>query len=327
MTIVQQHAVLIAGPTASGKSALALRLAEALARVGGAVIINADSMQLYRELAVLTARPGQAEMDRVPHRLYGIRHAWEPCSAGQWAELAAAEIRASWQCGRIPVLVGGTGLYFRALTVGLAAIPDIESQVRQAARQRMARLGPVAFHAALAARDPQTAAGLRPTDPQRLLRAWEVLAQTGRPLAAWQQDPVRAPFSDGEVNFIPIALMPERAEIYRRCDLRFDAMIAQGALDEVAALDKLARAHALPDNLPLLRAVGMPHLRAYLHGELDRATAIEKAKTATRRYAKRQMTWIRHQMIAWNIINAQDSESLYSEIFSIIVNSGLTGQD
>lgn len=327
MTIVQQHAVLIAGPTASGKSAVALRLAEALAGAGGAVIINADSMQLYRELAVLTARPTQVEMDRVPHRLYGIRHAWEPCSAGQWAELAAAEIRASWQGGRIPILVGGTGLYFRALTEGLAEVPDIDPQVRQAARQHMAQIGPAAFHAALAARDPQTAAGLRPTDPQRLLRAWEVLVQTGRPLAAWQQEPVRAPFAEQEVKFIPIALMPARQDIYRRCDLRFDAMIATGALDEVAALDELARVRGLPDSLPLLRAVGVPHLRAYLRGELDRATAVEKAKTATRRYAKRQMTWIRHQMIAWNIIDAQDSESLYSEIFSIIVNSGLTGQD
>lgn len=327
MTIVQQHAVLIAGPTASGKSAVALRLAEALAGAGGAVIINADSMQLYRELAVLTARPTQADTDRVPHRLYGIRHAWEACSAGQWADLAAAEIRTAWQHGRIPVLVGGTGLYFRALMEGLAEIPDIDPQTREAARQYMAQLGPAAFHAELAARDPLTAAALHPTDPQRLLRAWEVLAQTGRPLAEWQQDPVRAPFSDEEVKFTPIALMPARQEIYRRCDQRFDAMIAGGALDEVAALDTLARLGRLSDSLPLMRAVGVPYLRAYLQGELDRATAIEKAKTATRRYAKRQLTWIRHQMLAWNIINTQDSESLYSEIFSIIVNSGLTGQD
>lgn len=319
--MTQQRALLIAGPTASGKSALALRLAEALVPMGGAAIVNADSMQVYRELPILTARPGVVDQARAPHYLYGFRAVDEPCSAGEWAVLAAKAIAEICARGQLPILVGGTGLYFRALTEGMAPIPEIDPDIRAAARAEMAQIGPEAFHARLAAVDAQMAARLRPSDPQRLLRAWEVLKSTGISLAEWQEKPAPPLFSG---QLLHVALMPERSELYARCDERFEAMLVAGALREVAAFEEMAQARSLDRDLPLFRAVGLAPLRGLLYGALEPDAALAQAQTATRNYAKRQLTWIRNQMIAWEKADTQDSERLFQEIFSLIIKSGLT---
>ena len=319
--MITQRALLIAGPTASGKSALALRLAEALAPKGGAAIVNADSMQVYRELPILTARPDVADQARAPHHLYGFRAVDEPCSAGEWAVLAAKTIDEICARGQLPILVGGTGLYFRALTEGIAPIPEIDPDIRAAARHEMAQIGPEAFHARLAGVDAQMASRLRPSDPQRLLRAWEVLQSTGISLAEWQEKPAPPLFS-GQV--LHVALMPERAELYAKCDERFEAMLLAGVLREVAAFEEMAQAKKLDPELPLFRAVGLAPLRGLLYGALEPDAALVQAQTATRNYAKRQLTWIRNQMIAWEKSDTQDSERLFQEIFSLIIKSGLT---
>ncbi len=319
--MTQQRALLIAGPTASGKSALALRLAEALAPMGGAAIVNADSMQVYRDLPILTARPSAVEMARAPHHLYGFRAADEPCSAGVWAALAAKTIAEICARGQLPILVGGTGLYFRALTQGIAPIPDIDPDIRATARHEMAQIGPEAFHARLAEVDGEMAARLRPSDPQRLLRAWEVLQSTGISLAEWQERPAPPLFS-GQV--LHVALLPERDALYAKCDERLEAMLHAGVLREVAAFSEMAYDKKLDPGLPLFKAVGLVPLQALLLGALQADEALQQAKTATRNYAKRQLTWIRNQMIAWEKTDTQDSERLFQEIFALIIKSGLT---
>ncbi len=220
--------IVIGGPTASGKSGLALALAERL----DCVVINADAIQVYRDLHLLTARPSEAEERRAPHRLYGVLDATETCSAGRWQALALAEIEAVKAAGRRAVVVGGTGLYLRALTEGIAPIPDIPAGVRALARARFAELGNAEFHAELASRDPVMAARLEPADGQRLMRAWEVLEATGRSLALWQAEPAVAP----DLDFTMIAVIPPRDEIYAACDARLAAMVSGGVLDEVGAL-------------------------------------------------------------------------------------------
>lgn len=319
--MTRSRALLIAGPTASGKSALALRLAEALQSRGGAAIVNADSMQIYRELPILTAQPLATERARAPHHLYGVRAASEPCSAGEWAGLAAAAIAEICAKGQLPILVGGTGLYFRALTEGIAPVPEIDPDIRASARQMMAEAGPEAFHARLAERDAEMARRLRPGDTQRLLRAWEVLESTGLSLAEWQEKPAPPLFS-GEM--MQIALMPEREELYANCDARLEQMLLAGALREAAAFEESARAQQLPPDLPIFRAVGLAPLRAVLYGALQPEEALQQAKTATRQYAKRQLTWIRNQMIAWNKAETKDSQRVFQKIFSLIIKSGLT---
>ncbi len=296
--------VLVAGPTASGKSALALVLAEAL----GGVVINADSMQVYRELRILTARPGAAEEARAPHRLYGVLPAAEACSAARWRALAVAEIAAARETARPPILVGGTGLYFRALTQGLAPVPRIPAEVRAEARARHARLGGPAFHAQLAKRDPATARGLAPGDEQRLIRAWEVIEATGIPLAEWQRRPSPGESFSGPI--LSLVLAPPRAGLYAACDARFTRMVAGGALDEVAALDALG----LDPSLPAMKALGVPELRRHLGGELSLDEAIAAAQKATRNYAKRQLTWFRHQMAGARVYESQYSDRLAARI-------------
>jgi tRNA dimethylallyltransferase len=278
--------IVVAGPTASGKSALALRLAEA----ERGVIINADSMQLYRDLPGLTARPTPADQARAPHRLYGILDAADPASAGRWLQLAGAAIGEALAEGRPAIVVGGTGLYLHALLHGLAPVPDIPADVRGAARARLAALGAPAFHAELAGLDPAMAARLRPTDRQRLLRAYEVMVGTGRSLAAWQAMPPRR-------ISLPacrrgLALAPPRPALYQRIDRRLRAMIEHGAVEELKALAE----RSLPADLPLMRAVAVPELLAQLSGRVDLATALERAIVQTRRYAKRQLTWLRHRL-------------------------------
>jgi len=280
--------IVIGGPTASGKSGLALAIAE---RLDG-VVINGDSIQVYRDLRLLTARPSEADERRAPHRLYGFLDATETCSAGRWQTLALAEIAAATAAGKRAVVVGGTGLYLRALMEGIAPIPDIPADVRAAARARYAEIGGEAFFAELAARDPVMAARLEPADGQRLMRAWEVIEATGRSLAQWQEEPVVAP----ELDFTMIALMPPRGDIYAACDARLAAMVSGGVLDEVGALMKRAESEKLDPSLPVLKAVGYAELAAYLAGSTTLEVAVAAAQQQTRRYAKRQMTWFRHQL-------------------------------
>lgn len=305
---VSGRVVLVGGPTASGKSALALALTEAL----DGVVINADSMQVYRDLAILTARPGPDDLARAPHRLYGVLPAAVPCSAARWRDRALAAIADALAAGRTPVVVGGTGLYLRALVEGIAAIPPVPPAVRAAAEARLAAIGGAAFRAELAERDPDTAARLADNDRQRLVRAREVVEATGRPISAWRRGRTLAP-PPGLV-FDVVALLPPRAALYAACDGRFDAMMAAGAVDEVAALD----AQGLDPSLPAMKALGVPELRRFVRGALDRAAAVERAKTATRRYAKRQTTWFRHQLpaVGGNVRTAQSVHTQYSDLLA-----------
>jgi tRNA dimethylallyltransferase len=278
--------IVVAGPTASGKSALALRLAEA----ARGLIINADSMQLYRDLPVLTARPTPQDEARAPHRLYGILDAADPASVGRWLELAAAAIGEALAEQRPAIVVGGTGLYLHALLHGLAPVPDIPAGIRTAARARLAELGPPAFHAELAGLDPVMAARLRPTDRQRLLRAYEVVIATGRSLAAWQDaPPVRVSLPAQRLG---LALVPPRAALYERIERRLHDMVERGALEELSALHR----RALSPDLPLMKGVAVPELLAHVSGRVDLDTALERAVVQTRRYAKRQLTWLRHRL-------------------------------
>jgi tRNA dimethylallyltransferase len=278
--------ILIAGPTASGKSSLALRIAEA----GGGVVINADSMQLYRDLFILSARPGAAEEARAPHRLYGVLDAAAPSSVAMWLELAGREIEAAAAADRTAVVVGGTGLYLHALLHGLARVPDVPDAARSEARALLRSLGSAGLHAELRRRDPAMAARLRPNDRQRIVRAYEVLAGTGRSLSAWQAEPpLRVALPEHRFG---IVLMPPRAALYERIACRLRAMVEAGAIEEVAAL----RARGLNPDLPAMKALAVPQLCAYLDGRLDLESALADAITQTRRYAKRQLTWLRHQL-------------------------------
>lgn len=279
--------VIVAGPTASGKSGLAAVIAETF----GGTVINADSMQVYQELRILTAQPDAAALARAPHRLYGFLPGSEACSAGRWRARALAEIDRAWEGGRLPIVVGGTGLYLRALERGLSPVPAVPPEVREAARTHHAALGGQAFHAALAERDPETAARLHPGDAQRLIRAWEVLEASGRSLADWQRE------SGGRgltCRRLRLVLAPPRAILYAACDRRFLDMMAAGALDEVRRLLALR----LDPSLPVMKALGVPHLARHLAGEMTLEEAVAAAQQATRRYAKRQMTWLRTQVLA-----------------------------
>lgn len=287
--------VLIAGPTASGKSALALRMAE---RDGG-VVINADSMQVYAELPILSARPTRDDEARAPHRLYGHVPAARAYSVGQWLEEARREIAQAHADGRRAIVVGGTGLYFMALTRGLSPIPPIPAEVRETWRARAATTPPAELHAMLAARDPRTAVVLRASDTQRLVRALEVLDATGRPLAAWWQEPGVPVVGAGEFEGIVVEI--DRSELYARCEARFDAMMEAGALHEVAAL----AAQGLDQALPAMRALGVAPLLAHLAGRLPLDDAVMIAKRDTRHYVRRQATWLRRNMMTWNRLIAQ----------------------
>jgi tRNA dimethylallyltransferase len=318
MTGNQEIPVLIvAGPTSSGKSALALDIA---LRFGGSVI-NADSMQVYRELRLLTARPSAADEARVPHRLYGVVSAAEEFSAARWRDRALAEINAAAGQHRLPVLCGGTGLYIKALTEGLSPIPDIPQSVRRAVRDRFEGAATDAVYQALRAVDAPAAERLPPQDRQRLLRALEVFEATGRSLVSWQQEPAEGP--PAGMKFHTIVLEPPRAQLYAACDARFRAMIEAGALAEVAAL----RALDLDPARPAMKALGMRSLLDHLAGECDLETAVAAAQQATRNYAKRQGTWFRHQIIAQILVNEQYSEKSGDEIFSKICKNWLTLSD
>lgn len=295
----QAEIVLIAGPTASGKSALALRLAE---RFGGAVV-NADSMQVYRDLEILTARPGPQERARAEHMLYGHVPACKSHSVGAWVDEARQVIGALRASGRPAIFCGGTGLYFRALEQGLSVLPQIDAQVRGRWRS-FARRQRGDLHGELAARDPQGAALIDPGDTQRLVRAIEVIESTGRPLRDWQGQASTGPL-EGIDRIARYLVLPERADLVARIDNRFDAMIAQGAVDEVAAL----LGQGLDPELPAMKAIGVREIAAFLSGDIPLEDAVRQAKTATRQYAKRQATWFRHQTgAAWQVV-ADPSEA------------------
>ena len=290
-----RRALLIAGPTASGKSAAALKLATRF----GAAIVNADSMQVYRDLRVLTARPTPDEEKLAPHRLFGAIDGAVNFSVGRWAR-AAREILA--EIGERPVIfAGGTGLYFRALIEGLSDIPPVPEAVRAAVRSRAEGRATTELHDELKACDPETAQRLNASDRQRILRALEVMDATGRPLASFLG--ARAKPALAEREWVGLYLAPDRAELGRRIDARFDAMLAQGALGEVAALAR----RRLDPALPVMRAHGVPHLAAHLEGRLTLEEAARRSKLDTRQYAKRQFTWARHQLSGFKWVAPEEA--------------------
>jgi tRNA dimethylallyltransferase len=317
MTADQPPALLVVGPTASGKSALALAIAE---RIGGTVI-NADSMQVYRELRVLTARPTEQEEARVPHRLYGVRPAAEAASVAWWRGVALAEMADAHAAGRLPILCGGTGMYVASLTQGLSDIPPVPAAARVEARGLLAAEGPAALHARLAAVDPDTAAQLRPTDSQRVARAFEVWRGTGRGLAAWQAGGGSGP---APWRFAAVLIDPPRAALRAAIAARWGAMLAGGAQEEVRALV----AQGLDPALPAMRAHGVPELAGVLAGRMTLEAASARAILAAGQYTKRQATWFRHhpladpsrtQMIHARIAgDAQLSERIWPELISFV---------
>jgi tRNA dimethylallyltransferase len=289
------NAILIAGPTASGKSALALTLARKL----GGTIVNADSMQVYRDLRIITARPARAEEARAPHRLYGHVDAAENYSVGRWCADAASALADTLRVGRVAVIVGGTGLYFKALTQGLAAVPPVPDEIRAEVRARLASEGIAALHAELARRDPGSAARLMPGDRARITRALEVVLATGRSLVDWHRDGM--PAIVDPTLAAKIFLAPARTDLLARIDARFDAMLSDGAIEEVRAL----AARNLDPELPAMKAHGVPWLIRYFRGEFTLAEAAEAGKRDTRQYTKRQATWFRNQLPDWEWVKPE----------------------
>jgi tRNA dimethylallyltransferase len=291
-------AILVAGPTASGKSAAALSLARKL----GGVVINADSMQVYRELRIVTARPDDADVAQAPHALYGVRPAAEAGTVAWWRSVALAEMVAARDAGRVPILCGGTGMYFAALTDGIAAIPPVPDAARAEARRLLAEEGPAVLHARLSALDPATAATLRPTDSQRLARAFEVVTGTGKGLRAWQEEGGTGP---APWRFAGVLLDPPRPALRAAIAARWQAMLTAGAVEEVRALGALG----LDPALPAMRAHGVPELLAHLAGTLTLEEASARAVLHTGQYTKRQATWFRHHALGGGdetkIINAR----------------------
>ncbi len=298
-------AVLIAGPTASGKSAAALAVAEAT----GGIVINADSMQVYREIRILSARPSDHDLTLAPHLLYGHVGAAERYSVGRYQIDATAALAQARAQNRLPIFVGGTGLYFAALTDGLAEIPPVSADIREQARGLLQELGVAGLHADLAMRDPETAIGLRPSDPQRVLRAWEVLEATGRPLSSWQRE-AGTPVLAG-LKLARFVLDLDRFELRERIKARFFHMLEAGALQEAQTLA------TLDPTLPAAKILGLRELLALQSGELSREDAITLAVTATRQFAKRQVTWFRHRMADWNWVPAEAGRNIISNMRQI----------
>jgi len=280
---------LIAGPTASGKSALAVALATSLSGTGtDALVVNADASQVYADLAILSARPSREEMEGVPHHLFGHIDGSQAHNAARWSDEARGVISHAHAAGKVPILVGGTGLYLRTLLYGIAPVPKIDPEIRDAVRA----LPVVEAHAALAKADPEAAARLNPADTTRVARALEVVRSTGRTLAAWQE--AREGGIAGTIALAPLILLPPRDWLRDRCDQRLATMFDRGAIGEV---EELLRRNLDPA-LPVMRAIGVPQIAACLRGEISRADALEQAQAATRQYAKRQYTWFRHQFPA-----------------------------
>lgn len=313
----QFRAILIAGPTASGKSALAIRLANDL----GGVIINADSMQVYKDLQIITARPDSDEEKAAPHRLYGTIDGAEACSAVEWSAMAMQEIERAWASGLMPILVGGTGLYFKTLLEGMVTIPPIDPEIRQQVRSDVDEFGPQVMHTKLKELDIRAFERLEPADSQRISRAMEVVLSTGKALSAWQDEPHAGPLTllDGEGKIAKIVIDIDRDILYERCEFRLEKMIKEGALDEIGSLLK----RDLDPSLPILKALGVPSLSAYLEGKAAEDEAVSAAKTQTRQFAKRQLTWFRNQFASWDRVNAQLSESEYRSLLYFLNKKGL----
>ncbi len=278
---VKPKLAFIAGPTASGKTALALHLAKSR----DVMIVNADSAQVYADLPVLSAQPSPAEQASVPHRLFGYLDGRNACSAARWAADAKLAIAKAHVNGKLPILVGGTGLYLRTLLDGIAPIPEVDPDLRANIRAMKV----TDAYAALTAKDPMVAAALAPADSNRITRALEVIESTGRSIADWRKDKVGG--ISPEISLHPLILLPPRDWLYARCDARFDAMMTDGAVDEVEALFS----RHLPTDAPVMRAIGVPEIYAMLSGKISRDEAITLGKIATRQYAKRQFTWFRNQ--------------------------------
>lgn len=316
MRAVNTPVIVVAGPTASGKSAFALRLAEAF----DGTVINADSMQVYGGLEILTSQPGKDEKARLPHRLYGTLDAADACSAARWRDLALEEIAYTEEAGRLPILVGGTGLYIRSLMQGIAAMPPIPEEARVQARRLHAELGGEAFRAELAKRDPEAAKRLNAGDTQRLVRAYEVALGTGRCLSEWQRDDA----SPGHgIRFLTVVLDPPREALRAGIATRFKAMVGAGALDEVQAL----MGRNLAADLPAMKALGVRELAGHIAGQGSLDEAITRAVIASGQYAKRQSTWFRHQMVADIPVNEQLSESIEALLRSKVSKFLLTEKD
>ncbi|MEO1045300.1 MAG: tRNA (adenosine(37)-N6)-dimethylallyltransferase MiaA [Pseudomonadota bacterium] len=311
-TIIGKPAVaLIAGPTASGKSGLAVTLAQRLESTGQrAMVINADASQVYRDLAILSARPDAQEMAGIDHRLFGYRDGAEPFSAADWAADARSAIASAHNSGIIPILVGGTGLYLRTLLYGIAPIPDIDPDIRGDVRA----LSTPAAWAALEHEDPAAAANLHPNDTSRIQRALEVIRSSGRSIQYWRRQ--KSGGIGADIALAPLILLPPRDWLYARCDQRFIAMLDHGAVDEVRALV----ARNLADDLPVMRAIGVPQIRAFVAADIDRDTMVEQGQMETRRYAKRQYTWFGNQPDSdWqrcrDTINNENADDLVIKLY------------
>lgn len=305
-----KQALFIAGPTASGKSALSLRLAKDL----NGVIINADSMQVYKGLRIVTACPSKEDEAAAPHRLYRFLDPSETCSAAFWAAKAKAEIDTAWERGQTPIVIGGTGMYFKVLLEGIAKVPEIDPKIRADVRLECNEAGSEVLHKELSGYDPAAAARLSPGDSQRICRAVEVFRSTGKALSDWHKEtgPGLMQAADAAGQIVKLILNPDRETLYERCNLRFDMMLEEGALEEVRNL----MSKDLDPSLPAMRALGVPSLVNIIKGEQKPEAAIEDAKMQTRRFAKRQLTWFRNQFSAWERISAQLSESEYQKILS-----------
>lgn len=312
---VARPVIVIAGPTASGKSALAVDLAESIA----GVVINADSMQVYRGVEILTSAPDAKMRARVPHRLFGELNPDRHCSAGEWRDLAIAEIQVAHEAGQVPIVAGGTGLYLRTLMTGIAQMPSIPKNIRERVRASLARDGSAALHERLRHVDPVTAGRLSAHDGQRICRALEVLEATGRNLTDWQREGSRPTDLRG-LKFLTILLMPPRDELYPACDARFCQMLENGALDEARRLSELA----LDPALPVMKALGVPQLLRHLKGELTLDDARRLGQQATRHYVKRQLTWFNHQIVANVVVKSQYNERVWGKIFPKISEFILT---
>jgi len=284
--------IVLGGPTASGKSALALKWAQE----NNGEIINGDSMQIYRELDIITACPTKDEMKQVPHHLYRTLKGDDPCSAERWREMARAKLDDIWGRDKTPIVVGGTGLYLKALVMGLSKVPDIDPKIREDIRQSVLVEGPVAAHERLSSLDPEMASRLAPADGQRISRALEVILSTKRSLSLWQAEPEVGGLKDQDVDMSLNVIERDRAELYDRCNERFKMMIEQGdVIEEVRSLME----HQYALTLPVMKSLGVPQIIDHIDGKLSKEEAITLSQTATRQFAKRQMTWFRNQFSSW----------------------------
>ena len=302
-------AVIICGPTGAGKSSLALNLAKKFE----GVIINADSVQIYREIKILSGRPTSDDYRQAPHRLYGIMSIFKPCTLGIWRKMALETIKECELSGRLPIICGGTGLYIKFLLNELSAIPEISPSIKLEAREKLKELGNENFRELLSKNDPASASRIKSGDTNRLLRAWEVFTATTKPLSYWHKKSRKA---GSQHKFFKVCLMPERKALYSICDQRFLEFVEQGAVEEARAFDFIT---ASPE-LPASKTLGLLELIKYTKGELELSDAVEQAQRATRRYAKRQLTWFRHQLDEDFLIQNLSCRKTVSDCFKKIVN-------